>query len=159
MDPDLPLSVTREVRDRCLCLAVQRAARVLARRFDQALKPFGLTNGQFSLMMSLNRPEGPRLGDLVPLLGMDRTTLTAALKPLERRGLVRSAPDERDARARRLALTDEGRAVLKAALPVWRRTQDAVDADLGAPGPEELRRGLLAVGGARSRVPAAGDAV
>jgi hypothetical protein len=46
------------VRDSCLCLHVQRAARALARRFDNALRPLGLTNGQFSLMMSLNRPEG-----------------------------------------------------------------------------------------------------
>ena len=100
MDPDLPLSATHEVRDRCLCLHLQRAARRLARRFDAALRPHGLTNGQFSLLMALNRPEGPRIGDLVPLLGMDRTTLTAALKPLERRGLVCSVADAADARAR-----------------------------------------------------------
>ena len=49
--------------------------------------------------MSLNRPNGPRISDLVPLLGMDRTTLTAALKPLQRRGLVTVLPDEKDARA------------------------------------------------------------
>lgn len=142
MDPNLPLAATHEVRDRCLCLHVQRAARALARRFDEALRPFGLTNGQFSLLMSLNRPDGPRISDLVPLLGMDRTTLTAALKPLERRGLVRSAPDAKDARARRLALTDEGRATLKAALPIWRSTHDAVDAALSAVGPDDLRQGL-----------------
>ena len=142
MDPDLPLAATHEVRDRCLCLHAQRAARVLARRFDGALRPFGLTNGQFSLLMSLNRPDGPRIADLVPLLGMDRTTLTAALKPLERRGLVRSAPDAKDGRARRLGLSDEGRATLKAALPVWRSTHDAVDAALSTVGPDDLRRGL-----------------
>ncbi|HAJ19235.1 MAG TPA: hypothetical protein DCL95_04110, partial [Rhodospirillaceae bacterium] len=58
---------------------------------------------------------------------MDRTTLTAALKPLQRRGLVTVQPDEKDARARRLTLTDAGRDTLKAALPIWRRTHDAVD--------------------------------
>ena len=101
MDPDLPLTVTLEVRDRCLCLYVQRAARMLARRFDAALRPFGLTNGQFSLLMALNRPDGPRIGDLVPVLGMDRTTLTAAVKPLEKRGLVASFADPKDARDRK----------------------------------------------------------
>jgi hypothetical protein len=45
------------VRDSCLCLHVQRAARALARRFDEALRPVQLTNGQFSLLMSLNRKE------------------------------------------------------------------------------------------------------
>src|SRR5690242_9117663 len=76
------------VRDCCLCLHVQPAARALARRFDEALRPVDLTNGQFSLLMSLNRPAPPAMADVASLLAMDRTTLTAALKPLERRELV-----------------------------------------------------------------------
>ncbi len=148
MDSDLPFSATLEVRDRCLCLHVQRAARVLARRFDDVLRPFGVTNGQFSLLMSLNRPDdGPRISDLVLLLGMDRTTLTAALKVLARQGLVVSTPDPKDARAHRLRLTDAGRNVLKDALPVWRATHDAVDADLAPNDPQSLRDGLNAVAG------------
>ena len=79
MSNRLPFETTIEVRDTCLCLHAQRAARALARRFDEALKPFGLTNGQFSLLMSLNRPEPPSLGPVARLLAMDRTTLTAAL--------------------------------------------------------------------------------
>ncbi len=142
MDPALPLSATHEVRDRCLCLHVQRAARALARRFDEALRPFGLTNGQFSLLMSLNRPEPPRIGDLAPFLAMDASTLTAALKPLRRRGLVSVTADAEDARARRLALTDAGREALKAALPAWRAAHDALDAGLPEDGPDALR-GLL----------------
>src|SRR4051812_44720797 len=58
---DIPFETTLLVRDTCLCLHVQRAARALARRFDEALRPLGLTNGQFSLMMSLNRPEPPAI--------------------------------------------------------------------------------------------------
>src|ERR1700728_4104288 len=99
---------TLHVRDSCLCLHVQRAARALARRFDEALRPFGLTNGQFSLLMSLNRPEPPPMGPVASLLAMDRTTLTAALKPLERRGLVKVSPDPSDGRSRILKLTDKG---------------------------------------------------
>ncbi|MWD28221.1 MarR family transcriptional regulator [Aquicoccus sp. SCR17] len=148
MDPDLPISATLEVRDRCLCLALKRAARRVARRFDEAFRPYGLTNGQFSLLMSLNRPEGPRLGDLVPLLGMDRTTLTAALKPLERRGLVESLPDEADARARRLGLTQDGRALLKQVLPIWRAEHDAMDQALSLP-PADLRDALQELGDGR----------
>ena len=145
MDPDLPLSVTHEVRDRCLCLHTRRAARTLGRIFDEVLRPHGLTNGQFSLLMALNRPNAPRLGDLVPVLGMDRTTLTAALKPLQRKGFVTSTSDPKDARARRLALTEAGRSALKAALPVWRKTHDVLDARLAAITPEELRAGLVEI--------------
>ncbi|APX23512.1 transcriptional regulator [Salipiger profundus] len=132
MDPDLPIETTLNVRDRCLCLSVQRAARALARRFDAALKPYGLTNGQFSILMSLNRPEPPRISDLAPFLALDRTTLTAALKVLERRGLVVTAADPADKRTRRLSLTEEGRGLLKQALPAWRAAHDALDADLDA---------------------------
>ena len=92
------------VRDTCLCLHVQRAARALARRFDEALRPVDLTNGQYSLLMSLNRPEPPSIGEVAALLAMDRTTLTAALKPIERRGLVKVSVDDADRRSRRLGL-------------------------------------------------------
>src|SRR5215470_2928267 len=84
----VPFEVTLLVRDTCLCLHLQRAARALARRFDEALRPIGLTSGQYSMLMSLNRPEPPSIGSVAALLSMDRTTLTAALKPLKRRGLV-----------------------------------------------------------------------
>ena len=145
MRDDLPLAATHEVRDRCLCLHVQRAARTLARRFDEALRPFGLTNGQFSLLMSLNRPEPPRIRDLAPFLAMDRTTLTAALKPLEREGYLRVVTDASDARSKRLILTDSGRDLLVRALPVWRETQDAVDRMLADVDQGPLRAGLRAL--------------
>ncbi|MBL8691554.1 MAG: MarR family transcriptional regulator, partial [Rhodospirillaceae bacterium] len=86
-EDELPFAVTPKVRDACMCLHVQRAARALARRFDEAFRPLDLTNGQFSLLMSLNAPNPPPIGAVAEVLAMDRTTLTANLKPLERRGL------------------------------------------------------------------------
>lgn len=145
MPSDLPLAVTHEVRDRCLCLHLQRAARATARLFDEALRPHGLTNGQFSLLMALNRPIPPRITDLAPLLAMDRTTLTAALKPLTRRGLVTLAPDEADRRNRRVVLTDTGRDCLIGALPTWRATHDGLDRRLAADRLAGLRAELVAI--------------
>ncbi|MFA6032051.1 MAG: MarR family transcriptional regulator [Myxococcota bacterium] len=141
----VPFETTLHVRDCCLCLHVQRAARALARRFDEALRPLDLTNGQFSLMMSLNRPEPPPIGPVANLLAMDRTTLTAALKPLERRRLVIVTPDPKDKRSRRLNLTPEGIALLAAAVPIWQRTHDAVEAGLPGSDPDRLRRDLVAL--------------
>lgn len=130
MSKAIPFETTFEVRDTCLCLHTQRAARALARRFDEALRPVGLTNGQFSLLMSLNRPHPPAMGPVAQLLAMDRTTLTAALKPLERQGLLRIDTDPVDRRSRRLVLTDRGREALAAAVPIWRETHAAVEAGL-----------------------------
>lgn len=150
----LPLADTLAVRDRCLCLAAQRAARALARRFDAALRPAGLTNGQFSLLHALNRPEPPRLSDLVPFLAMDRTTLTAALKVLEREGLATSAPDPADRRNRRLRLTEAGHARLRLAMPLWRAAHDSLDATLDASQAAALRAGLARL--ASPQAPATG---
>ena len=137
---------TLHVRDSCLCLHVQRAARALARRFDEALRPLGLTNGQFSLLMSLNRPEPAGMASVATLLAMDRTTLTAALKPLERRGLVQIAQDPADRRSRRLSLTPEGLALLAQGIPIWEQTHREVEAQMGETEPKRLLRSLRALG-------------
>ncbi|HKO13114.1 MAG TPA: MarR family transcriptional regulator [Acidobacteriaceae bacterium] len=139
----VPFATTHKVKDACLCLHVQQAARALARRFDEALRPVGLTNGQFSLLMSLNRPEPPSMRPIATLLAMDRTTLTAALKPLERRGLVRVTPDPNDRRGRLLHLTPKGQEMLVAALPIWEATHREVEAGLSDA--EGLRQDLRAL--------------
>ncbi len=143
--PPVSYEATLFVRDNCLCLHAQRAARALARRFDDALRPHGLTNGQFSLLMSLNRPQPPTMGSVAALLAMDRTTLTAALKPLQRRGLIEIAVDPSDKRGRRLVLTDPGRDLLAEALPVWKSTHAGIETPLGDGEPDRLRAGLDAV--------------
>ena len=148
---EVPFSTTLLVRDNCLCLHVQRAARVLARRFDAALKPVGLTNGQFSLLMSLNRPDAPgvpkaTLGSVADLLGMDRTTLTAAARILFERGLLVVEPEPGDGRSKVLRLTIAGREVLAAAVPIWKREHAAIERGMGDGGAERLRRDLALVG-------------
>jgi DNA-binding MarR family transcriptional regulator len=138
----LPFSATIEVRDACLCLHVQRAARTLARRFDEALRPFDLTSGQFSLLVSLNRPEPPTIGSVATLLAMDRTTLTANLKPLERRGLLKIAIDKEDKRSRRLVIKEAGRKLLHKAYPAWKATHVEVEFLIANGSAEQLRSAL-----------------
>ena len=136
---------TPELRGNCLCLHLQRAARAVARRFDQAFRPLDLTSGQFSLMMSLNALDAPSIGYVSALLAMDRTTLTANLKPLERRGLVSVRVDDVDRRTRRLILTPTGRALLAAAVPIWRQTHAAVESLIGMSDPDRPRADLRAL--------------
>lgn len=120
----------REVRDACLCLAGQRAARRLARRFDRAFQPFGLTNGQFSALMFLAGAGGASPSRLADLLAMDRTTVTALLKALVRRGFVAVEAGEKDRRTRRAAVTSAGREALAEALPIWRAEHAELQARL-----------------------------
>jgi len=141
----VPFATTAHVHDHCLCLAAQRAARTLARRFDEALRPAGLTSGQFSLLMSLNQSRPPSIGAVAVLLAMDRTTLTANLKPLERRGLVATAVDPDDRRGRLVSLTKAGKAVLRSAVPIWRHTHGEIDRLLSPTDGRTVRSGLLAL--------------
>jgi DNA-binding MarR family transcriptional regulator len=144
--PDsLPLATTHEVRDTCICLHTQRAARALARRFDEALAPVNLSSGQFSLLTSLNRPVAPTIGAVAELLAMDRTTLTANLKPLERRGLVTVEVHEADRRSRRLVLTTAGRRLLVRAMPIWRRRHRELEQRFPKAKLHALRAGLMAL--------------
>jgi DNA-binding MarR family transcriptional regulator len=135
---ELPFEMTLHIRDRCLCLQLQRAARVVSRCFDDALRPLNLTNGQFSLLISLNRPQPARIGAVAALLGMDRTTLTAMLKPLERRGLVDVMIDPEDGRGRILTLAQPGKSLLAAAVPIWERSHAQVERRL-----DEANTGIL----------------
>ncbi|HTS90731.1 MAG TPA: MarR family transcriptional regulator [Stellaceae bacterium] len=144
--PSLSFEKTIEVRDDCLCLFVQRAARSLARRFDDAFRPLSLNHGQFSLLMSLNRPAPPAMGEVAALLGVDRTTLTAVLKALQRRRLVSVRADDSDKRSRRLLLTAAGRVVLAEAYPLWKANLREIEASLGPATAARLRSDLLLLG-------------
>jgi len=138
----VPFETTLHIRDACLCLHAQRAARALARYFDDVLRPVGLTNQQFSLLTALNRPKPPPMGPVAKLLAMDRTTLTAALKSLERRGLVRIEASPEDRRTRLLVLTEDGKQALADALPIWVEHHAFIEGRLDAVSPDAVREGL-----------------
>lgn len=119
----------------CLCQRIQRAGRIIGRRFDEAFRSLGINNWQFSVLVALRQLRSPTIGELAETLGMDRTTLTKNLKPLSRRELLRVSTDEHDARARRVALTKAGEEILADAKDGWHQAQRAVTA--GIP-PEEF---------------------
>ena len=133
---DLTPAVAEAIEAACVCLGVQRAARAVGRRFDAAMRPVGLSNWQFGLLMLLNRDEAPTIGMLADALAMDRTTVTANLKPLERRGLLAIEVDAEDRRIRRPVLTPAGRTLLGEAIPLWEEAQAACE--------DRLRRSDLA---------------
>lgn len=85
------------------------------------------------------------MAPVASLLAMDRTTLTAALKPLERRGLVKVIPDPSDGRGRILKLTAKGRNLLARAVPVWKSIHDEVEQLIPNGDPDKLRKNLRAL--------------
>jgi DNA-binding MarR family transcriptional regulator len=93
--------------------------------------------------MALNRPAPPRIGAVAALLAMDRTTLTAALKPLEREGLVAIKTDPDDRRSRLLALTPAGLAALARAVPIWTEAHARVEGLVGSGADADRLRAAL----------------
>jgi DNA-binding MarR family transcriptional regulator len=113
--------------DCSLCLVLQRSARVISRRLDTAMRPFQLTNEQFSLLVTLGGPKAPSVSALAACLGVDRTTLTASVKRLQRRRLVRSVKNPVDRRTRALSLTDRGVELITRVLPVWNESHREIE--------------------------------
>ena len=144
-DDTIDYGDVRVISATCLCTNVQRAARSIGRRFDQAFRPLKLTNWQFTLMVALFRPEAPTINLVAQELSTDRTTITANLKPLERRGLVSSASDEADRRVRRVALTEDGRRLLQDAYVIWKRVQQTVECDLALSDTDRLLADLRTI--------------
>lgn len=130
----------------CVCLGVRRAARAVSRRYDEVLRPVGITSGQFSLLSALFGEDGLPLGSLADRMGMDRTTLNRNLKPLAEEGLVDSRAGD-DARQRLLALTPAGATRLEAALPLWREAQRDSQTRLGPTNWQTLSKQLATLSG------------
>lgn len=146
LQSSLSLQAIHQIRDECLCLAAQRAARLLARRFDRLFAPLGLTNGQFSMLVALSGQWQPRLGELAGFMAMDQATVTAAIKTLEKHGLVQLLADGTDARARHPALTGAGFAVLARAVPHWQDEHARVQTGLGGQDARALAQVLAQLG-------------
>jgi DNA-binding MarR family transcriptional regulator len=115
----------------CNCLAIRRAARGIARRYDEAFRPLDLNNGQFSMLVVIAGLKAGGIQGIGERLGMDRTTVTAALKPLQRRGLLEVEVAEDDQRGRAVRLTKAGSDLLEQAIPLWAAMQEEVARQLG----------------------------
>jgi len=113
----------KQMGEDCVMFQLRCATRIVARRYEEALKPVGLKSGQFSLLAALLDGAPAPLGRVADALCMDRTTLTRNLRPLEERGLVASMPHPEDGRIRALQITAAGHAVMRDAVPLWQEAQ------------------------------------
>jgi DNA-binding MarR family transcriptional regulator len=132
------------VAQNCTCFRIRRAARQITRAYDAALRPSGLKATQFSLMTALARAGQASITELAETLGMERTTLTRNIRPLEEKGLLKVSP-EGYRRTRTLELSAPGRAKLNAALPLWEKAQTQMTQHLGSRGLRELNALLESV--------------
>ena len=124
----------------CLCLASRKAARAITAAYDRRLRPYGVRTTQFTILTMLMLRGESSIGELANILGMDRTTLTRNVALLESNGWAESRPDAADSRAHIISVTGKGRALVRAALPDWRKAQESTSAAFGPNGVAALRR-------------------
>lgn len=130
----------------CLMQKTRRAARQLTAVYEDAFSAVGLTGGQFSILVAASIQDRAPITPFAESLGMDRTTLSRGLRPLERRGLIEIRQDEADGRTRVVTLTEEGRRVLEQALPLWAEAQARAEGALKSMALEPFQRGLAELG-------------
>lgn len=120
----------RMIGENCACYHVRHAARVITRAYDEALKPAGLRGPQFSILTALKVAKDVSISQLAKHMGMDRTTMSRNLRPLERQGLVTVSPEGRG-QARTIAITEAGIRRHDQAVPLWQQVQTKAMGALG----------------------------
>ena len=107
------------------------ASRAVTRLYDDTLRPVGLRATQLVLLVAIGSGEAVSITALAKLIGMDRSTLTRNLAPLERDGLVRVG-NEGWRRSRTIEITKKGSARSREALSFWEKAQNTLQQKLGA---------------------------
>lgn len=114
----------------CMCATFRRATRVLSQRYDEALRPLGLSGNQFTILQALSLTGEIPQGKLGQILAMDSTTLTRTLRIMTRHGWISIRSGE-DRRERWLSLSKSGEVEFGRALPYWQQAQAQVRKRLG----------------------------
>jgi DNA-binding MarR family transcriptional regulator len=106
------------------------AARAVTRAYDDALRPVNLRATQLAVLVAVANEGTMSITALAKTMGMDRTTLTRNLRPLEKAGLIQIG-SEGWRRSRMLEVTTQGQIRLREALPYWERAQEMLRHKLG----------------------------
>ena len=107
------------------------AARAVTRLYDDTLRSVGLRATQLAVLAAVGGDEVVSIAGLAKFMGMDRSTLTRNLAPLEREGLIRVG-NEGWRRSRTVEITRKGRSRLREALPFWEKAQATLRQKLGS---------------------------
>lgn len=141
--PERVSELSARVASECAGAGLRQASRAISRFYEAAFAPLDLTATQFSILVAVLGGRIP-LSRLAERLVLDRTSLYRAVKPLVRRRCLRILPG-RTGRERTAALTEEGRRLLKEALPIWEKVQGRFVGALGPRAWAALTSGLRQV--------------
>lgn len=137
--------LSSDVAGVCACQKMREASRKITRMYDESLRPAGIKATQFNVLTVVALKDEATLTELAETLGMERTTLSRNLGPLERNGLIKvSAEGYR--RARSANITNKGVEVMEKALPLWRLAQKSLKRRLDDEVWDRIQIDLTAIG-------------
>jgi len=139
------MTTERDVVASCVCHKVRMAARAVTRAYDAALRPVGLRATQFAVLVAVAIEGAVSITALAQALGMDRSTLTRNVRPLVKDGLL-VVGREGWHRSRTVEMTEQGRARVREAVPLWERAQARLQRQLGEPHWASVHQSLEALG-------------
>ncbi len=129
----------------CVFRKTRETARKISRMYDDMLQPAGIKATQFTMLAAISLQGDATLTKLAESLGMERTTLSRNLKPLERSGLI-EVSGEGYRRARSANITNKGIAVMEKALPLWKSAQNSLKKRIGAETWDRIQHDLNKIG-------------
>jgi len=127
---------------KCNFTSLRKAARRVSQLYAVVLAPCGLNPTQWSTLIHVGRAGNPAQAQLADSLALDRSALAHNLQPLERDGFIKSLPDEKDKRSRRIVLTPAGRSKLRESLILWENAQSHIEEIFGTQKAKALRASL-----------------
>ena len=130
--------VYEQILDQCTCLQIKKSARTLTNLYDRALLKSNINSGQLSILLKIEALDSPTLNVLADQLNLKSSTMSRALSPLERDGLISLATGT-DKRTRKVQVSPKGKKAIEIAIPLWKQAQNRVENALGAFANNELK--------------------
>jgi DNA-binding MarR family transcriptional regulator len=112
--------------DRSPLHLLHRASQAMELAFSYWTRGTNLTPRQLAVLMAIEACEDVSQTGIGRCTGIDRSTLAEIVRRLKGKGLVKRRRTKEDARAYAVNLTDEGRRVLRAILPIAEEVDKAV---------------------------------
>ncbi len=114
----------------CNLFYLRRAARAVSKQYGAAMKDSDVEATQFSVLFILSKSGALSITDLANKMGLDRTSMSRNLTPLQTQGFI-SVGEEGMHRSRDVTITEAGKAALQELMPMWRKAQAEFAAHMG----------------------------
>lgn len=88
---------------------IKKASRLLIKRANEFLKPYGLTDAYTYFLMALYQQDGLTQSEMHKQIGIEQPTAVRTLDRMERDGLIERTRSATDRRAIEIRLTEKGR--------------------------------------------------